>query len=70
MDPTAQLVTRIDRHLKRTGQTATAFGIEALNNSALVSRIRAGNVTAKTMRTVSDYLAKHSNRFAKRKAPK
>lgn len=60
MDPLTELVARVEAHLGRTGMNATDFGRDVLNNTALVSRLRTGNVTARTMRAVSDYLAKQS----------
>lgn len=56
MTPLEQLLTRVDAYLERTGQHATGFGIKVLNNSALVPRMRSGNVTAKTMGIVSKFL--------------
>lgn len=50
------LVTRVDAYLKKTGQHATGFGIEVANNSALVSRLRAGNVNGKTLDLIADFL--------------
>lgn len=67
MDPLAQLVVRVEAYLGRTGTNATDFGKAVLNNSALVSRLRNGNVTAKTMKAVSDFLAKRSSRPSTRK---
>ena len=56
MTPLEQLVARVDAYLERTGTHATGFGIKVLNNSALVPRMRSGNVTAKTMGIVSKFL--------------
>jgi hypothetical protein len=69
MDPLSQLVARVDAYLERTGEHATGFGIKVLNNSALVPRMRSGNVTAKTMGIVSKFLdaAEKSKRKRKRK---
>lgn len=68
MDPLAQLVARVDAHLAKTGQNATNFGIAVMNNSALVPRLRSGNVTSKTMRRVVEYLERAEAKPRKRKA--
>ena len=65
MDILTDLQTRVTRHLQKTGETPTAFGLKVLNNPSLVPRILKGNVTAATMQTVSDYLAKQSKKSGK-----
>ncbi len=67
MDPISQLNQRVDAYLKRTGTFATALGLEICGNSALISRLRAGNVTAKTVKRIWDYLDK-VERAKRRKA--
>lgn len=56
MDPISQLNQRVDAYLKKTGKMPTNLGLEISGNSALISRVRAGNVTAKTVKLVWDYL--------------
>lgn len=56
MDPVSQLVKRLDAYLEKKGERATNFGVRVFNNSALVSRLRAGNVTAKTLKKVAEFL--------------
>lgn len=67
MDPVSELVTRVDAYLKKTGLTATDFGIAVANNSALVPRLRAGQTTTKTLKMVWEYLEKIEKK-PKRKA--
>lgn len=56
MDPITQLTVRLNKYLERTGTNATTFGIVVANNSALVPRLRNGNVNSKTLRTIAQYL--------------
>lgn len=67
-DPQTQLLERVERYLCRSGTTASDFGRAIVNNTALVGRLRTGSVTGKTMKVISDYLAKQSP--SKRKAAK
>lgn len=54
------LLPKIERHLARTGQGATAFGKKACGNTMLVSRLRAGGgCTVETYLKVLDYLSRH-----------
>lgn len=56
MDPVTQIVQRLDAYLEKKGEKATNFGVRVFNNSALVSRLRSGNVTAKTLKKVAEFL--------------
>ena len=58
-DPVAQLQKRVERYLKKTQKSATAFGIEVGKNTSLVKRIRDGEIGLKTIRIVSAYLDQH-----------
>lgn len=55
-DPVSQLIARVDAYLLRTGQTATEFGLQVANNTALVPRLRARNATVKTVDMVWEFL--------------
>ncbi len=58
MDPATELRKRVERYLKKTGQTKTAFGKAVNNNPALVPRIRREKVGLITIRAVTKYLDK------------
>lgn len=69
MDPITQLNQRIDTYLKKTGMRPTNLGLEINGNSALISRVRAGNVTANTVKLIWDFLdTAEKPKRAKRKA--
>lgn len=55
-DPVAQLQKRVERHLKKSRQSPTAFGLAINKNTSLVKRIRKGEIGLKTIRLVSEYL--------------
>jgi hypothetical protein len=53
----AQLLAKIERYVKRHGITLTEFGIRAANNSALVTRLKAGKtLTMATMNKAMRYM--------------
>jgi hypothetical protein len=66
MDPVTQTIKRLDAYLAKKGERATNFGVRVFNNSALVFRLRSGNVTAKTLKKVAEFLDKEE-RLEKRR---
>lgn len=68
MDPIAQLSRRVDAYLEKTEGTPTALGIEIAGNSALIFRLRSGNITGKTAKTISDFLDEAERPKRRRKA--
>lgn len=58
----AQLLAKIEKYAKRHGITLTEFGIQAVNNSALVTRLRKGKTL--TMATSTKVLAYMKNGHA------
>jgi hypothetical protein len=53
----AQLLAKIEKYVKRHGITLTEFGIRAANNSALVTRLKAGKtLTMATMNKAIQYM--------------
>lgn len=66
-NPISQVIARVDAYLARTGKTATDFGLELANNTALVSRLRAGKATAKTIVEIWEFLERVEAPKGKRK---
>lgn len=60
MDPAIELKRRVARHLKETGESATAFGLKVAKNTSLVKRINDGEIGLKTIRKVTKYLDQHA----------
>lgn len=50
------LLSRIQRHLKKTKQTPSRFGREVARNSSLIDRLRAGQVTVSTIEKIEKHL--------------
>lgn len=71
MDAIDNLLSRIERHRKRTGQSKSAFGVAVLRNPSLIGRIESRRVSYQTIDTVSSYLTAHeSQRAAAKKSAK
>lgn len=47
---------RLERHARRSGLTEHKAGVAVCGSGTLFKRLRAGNVTIRTLRTVSDWL--------------
>ncbi len=57
MDPLPQLLQEIEAFLQARKMPATTFGILAVNDGKLVSRLRAGaNITRNTVLRVTEFL--------------
>lgn len=51
------LLTEIERHNRAFGLSETAFGVLAVNDGKLISRLRSGaNMTLRTLGRVREYL--------------
>jgi hypothetical protein len=60
------VLPRIERHLRRTGLSATAFGREAIGDPRLVADLRCGrHVGLSVARRIEAYLAATRRRKAK-----
>jgi hypothetical protein len=71
MSTTESLRAAIDAFLTDTGMSATAFGLGALNDGKLVSRIRSGSdVTLRTSDRIHAYIAAERERMGKSDAKK
>lgn len=59
MDTTAKLLDDIERYILRHGLTASEFGVEALNDTAFVHRLRRGrSPSGRTIDKVRNYMAR------------
>lgn len=68
MDPIAQLSRRVDAYLAKTKGHPTVLGIKIAGNSALIFRLRSGNITGKTAKKISDYLDQAEKPRSRKKA--
>jgi hypothetical protein len=60
MNETSTLIREIDAFLASAGMKQTAFGLEVLNDPALLTRLRAGGtVTLRTAEKIREYIATH-----------
>jgi len=55
-DPTPAVLRRLERYAKRSGMTEYKAAVAASGSGTLFKRLRAGNVTIRTLRAVSDWL--------------
>lgn len=59
--PPTPLLTRIDRHLKRTGLSATRLGLEVANDPGIIFDLRAGRkLGARLEQRVESWLDRES----------
>lgn len=63
-----ELLTDIERFLRRTGMDHTRFGKEALNDPAFVSRLRSGkDVRTRTVERIRKFIADNRRSLARRR---
>lgn len=55
-DPTPAILRRLERHAKRSGMTEHKVGVAICGSGTLFKRLRGGNVTIRTLRSVSGWL--------------
>lgn len=66
-----KLLEEIATFLRATGMAPTIFGREAVGDTALVSRMKAGrNITLATVDRIRKYMAEHAPASAKVKRPR
>ena len=57
------LLAEIEKFLRDTGMSPTAFGLKSLNDSALVSRLRKGaDLRSANIDKIRDFMARERNR--------
>ena len=61
-----KLLTEVEAYRARSGMTRTEFGLRAVHNGNVISRLEQGVVpTIKTIDRIRTYIAKHSKAVTK-----
>lgn len=58
----ADVLKRVEAFLADSKMSATAFGLAVANNTALVGRLRDGNVSTGTLDAIAAWLDKHDKK--------